>query len=302
MSLRIGHLSTTYHTALIIYGAGWGGETGIKWRLYPTGPAMIKALAKGDISAAYIGLPPAMIGISKGMRIRCVAGGHVEGTLLLGRKEHYTTDDRSLGQVLAQFRGGVIGVPAAGSIHDVIIRDLLRQKALEKKVEVRNYPWSDQIVEALEDGDIDGAAGTPSMAGVVLEGGIGRILIPPGKLWPFNPSYGIVVREELIKERPGQVIDFLRLHRKASHLLRESPREAAKIVARVLGVVDENFVLRVCSISPRYCTSLPRGYIKTAMAFVPVLRRLGYISRILREEEVFYTRFIEEIHPEEPHY
>lgn len=302
MSLRIGHLSTAYHTALIINGSGWGKDLGVEWRLYPTGPAMIKAMAHNDIDAAYIGLPPAIIGINRGMRIKCVAGGHVEGTLLIGGKEHYTIEDRSIEQVFAQFSGGVIGVPAAGSIHDVIIRDLLWKNALGGEVEARNYPWSDQIVEALEAGDIEGAAGTPSMAGVVLEGGIGKILIPPGKLWPFNPSYGIVVRDELIREHPDKVLDFLRLHRKASQLLRESPREAAKIVAGVLGVVDEDFVLRVCSISPRYCTSLPREYIESAMAFVPVLRRLGYVTKNLREEEVFYPEFIQRIHPEDPHY
>lgn len=301
MSLRIGHLSTAYHTALVISGAGWGREMGIEWRLYPTGPAMINAMKKGVINAAYMGLPPAMIGIDRGMRIKCVAGGHVEGTLLLGRKEHYAIDDRSIEQVMAQFRDGVIGTPAAGSIHDVIIRDLLRRKGLED-VEVRNYPWSDQIVEDLEDGSIDGAAGTPSMAGVVLGGGIGKILIPPGRLWPFNPSYGIVVREELIDYNPDDVLSFLRLHRKASHLLRESPEKVAEIVTGVLGVVDKDFVQMACSISPRYCTALPRRYIDAAMAFVPVLRRLGYITRALGEEDVFHTDFIEDVHPEEDHY
>ncbi len=302
MSLKIGHLSTAYHTALIINGSGWGEALGVEWRLYPTGPAMIKAMARNDIDVAYIGLPPAMIGINRGMGIKCVAGGHVEGTLLLGGKEHYTLGDRSMGEVFGQFMGGVIGVPAAGSIHDVIIRDLLWKNALGGEVEVRNYPWSDQIVEALEAGDIDGAAGTPSMAAVVLEGGIGKILIPSERMWPFNPSYGIVVRDELIREHPGRVMDFLRLHKRASQLLRESPREAAKIAAGVLGVVDEGFVLRVCSISPRYCTSLSRKYMDAAMAFVPVLRRLGYVTKNLREEEVFYPEFIQRIHPEDPHY
>lgn len=301
MSLRIGHLSTAYHTALIISGAGWGRRLGIEWKLYPTGPAMIKAMKEGEINAAYIGLPPAMIGIDGGMRIKCVAGGHVEGTLLLGRKEHHALDDRSVEQVMAQFRGGVIGTLTRGSIHDVILRDLLHRKGLED-VEVKNFTWSDQIVVALEDGGIDGAAGTPSMAGVVLEGGIGKILIPPGRLWPFNPSYGIVVREELIDDNPEEVLGFLRLHRKASRLLRKSPDKAAEMVAGVLGVVDKDFVLRACSISPRYCTALPRRYIEAAMAFVPVLRRLGYITRSLGPEDVFFTDFIEEVHPEEDHY
>jgi NitT/TauT family transport system substrate-binding protein len=302
MSMRIGHLSTAYHTALIISGAGWGRDLGLEWRLYPTGPAMIESMEEGSIDAAYMGLPPAMIGIARGMRIKCVAGGHVEGTLILGRKEHSPVDEHGVKRVLQQFNGGAIGVPAAGSIHDIIVRDLLQRKGLEGKVRVKNYPWADQIVEALEVGDIDGAAGTPSLAGVVLQAGIGRILIPPGMLWPYNPSYGIVVREELIQEKPELLMDFLRLHRRASRLLRESPGRASGIVAGVLEVVDEGFVHRVFSLSPRYCTSLPRRYVEAAMAFVPVMCRLGYLSRPLREEEVFHRDLIKQLHPEKPHY
>lgn len=302
MRLKIAHLSTAYHTALVLSGAGWREGLDLEWRLFPTGPAMIKAIKEGSVDIAYIGLPPAMIGISKGMQIKCVAGGHVEGTLLLGRKEHSTLDKRGMGKVLRQFRGGVIGAPSAGSIHDVIIRDLLLKNSLEGKVEVRNYAWSDQIVVALEEKEVDAAVGTPSMAGVVLEGGIGKVLVPPSRLWPYNPSYGIVVREDLIIHHPQLIESFLRLHRKASRLIRESPEEAARIVAEVLDVVDKEFVLRVMRMSPRYCTSLPRRFIETALAFVPVLKRLGYINGELEKEDVFYTKFIKKIHPEGPHY
>jgi NitT/TauT family transport system substrate-binding protein len=302
MKLRVGHLSTTYHTALVIYGSRWKKDIEMDWRLYPTGPAMIKSMSEGAIDIAYIGLPPAMIGITRGMRIKCVAGGHVEGTLLLGRNELAAAGEGGLKKVVSQFKGSIIGAPAWGSIHDVIVRDLLMRNGLEEKVEVKNYPWSDQIVAALEDGEIDAAVGTPSMAGVVLEAGLGKILVPPWMLWPFNPSYGIVAREELIRSHPSRIKSFLRLHRKASRLIRESPKDAARIVARVLEVVDEEFVLKVYSLSPRYCISLPRRFIETTMAFVPVLQRMGYINRSVREEEVFHLEFIQDIHPEDPHY
>jgi NitT/TauT family transport system substrate-binding protein len=303
MRLRIGHLSTTYHTSLVLIGASWEGDLKLEWELYPAGPAIIKDLAEGAIDIGYIGLPPAMIGIDRGAGIRCIAGGHVEGSLIVGRRGYASLQEKgNVKEVLSQFAGSTIGSPARGSIHDVILRDLLRKAGLEDEILVKNYPWSDHIVEALERGEIEGAVGTPSLAGVALESRAGEIVVPPSELWPYNPSYGIVVREELIQESPGAIEGFLRLHKKASTLIRESPSVAARIVSRVLDVVDEKFVLMVYGISPRYCSSLSKEFVQATMAFVEVLLDLGYISRPLLEEEIFYRGFIDRLHPEPPHY
>jgi NitT/TauT family transport system substrate-binding protein len=70
----------------------------------------------------------------------------------------------------------------------------------------------------------------------------------------------------------------------------------------VVGLVDEDFVLQVYRVSPRYCASLPREYIDSTLAFLPVLKKLGYISRMLREEDIFNLSFIRKIHPQTPHY
>ena len=81
----IGYLSTMYHTSHLIRAQGWI-EKELKlfpeWVLFPTGPAMVEAFAAGSIDLGYIGLPPAMIGIDKGVPLVCIAGGHVEGTVM----------------------------------------------------------------------------------------------------------------------------------------------------------------------------------------------------------------------------
>jgi NitT/TauT family transport system substrate-binding protein len=43
----------------------WKEKIGIKtnWRLFPTGPEMVKAFFRGELDLGYMGLPPAMIGI-----------------------------------------------------------------------------------------------------------------------------------------------------------------------------------------------------------------------------------------------
>jgi NitT/TauT family transport system substrate-binding protein len=300
--IRIGHLSTAYHTSLIIQGKRWVEKNmNLKpvWTLFGGGPGIVEAFERGELDIGYIGLPPTIIGIDRGVPIKCVAGGHVEGTVLIALKKYKSLREcEDLKATLEQLRGGTIGAPPKGSIHDVIIRETLREYGLE--ITIKNYPWADFIPGALERGEIEAAVGTPALA--VAAGDTAKIAVPPDKLWPYNPSYGIVVSEEIIRNSPQIVEEYLRLHRKANAFIREHPEKASRVVSQVLEVVDEKFVLDVYRVSPKYCTHLSKEFISSTLRFIPVLKRLKYISRSLTEEDIFDTRFIQKLHPELPHY
>jgi NitT/TauT family transport system substrate-binding protein len=151
------------------------------------------------------------------------------------------------------------------------------------------------------DGEIDGACGTPPLAVLAARQGA-RIILPPEKTWPFNPSYGIIATERLILESPSLLEDFLKLHEDACNLLREHPQKAARLVAGALKIIDEDFAGEVFRVSPKYCASLPDEYIDCALAFMPALREMGYLARDLTKEEIFCTSAIEKVHKGRHHY
>lgn len=304
--LRIGHLSTFYHTSLILQGLDWiEDKLGLEadWYLFGSGPAIIEAFGRREIDIGYVGLPPVIIGMTKGIPIKCVAGGHLEGTVFLAKPDFKSLDELgSKSNVLRQFKDSVIGSPPAGSIHDVIIRGMLREEGLEECVSVKNYPWADFIVEALAEGEIDAAIGTPALA-VAADRACGtRIMIPPHWLWPNSPSYGIITSTNLIKEAPDIVEGFLALHEEASNLIRTDPKTASKAVSEVVEIIDEDFVFETYRISPRYCAALSQGFIDASLAFAALLEKLKYISRLINAEELFDMSFVNTIHPEVPHY
>lgn len=301
-NINIAHLSTVYHTSFILMSTDWLENTGIhaNWKLFASGPDIVKAFRNEEIDIGYIGLPPAIIGIDRGVPIVCVAGGHVEGTVLIARKGYRTLEELgNFRAVLEQFVGGVIGSPPGGSIHDVIIKHAINEAGLD--IKVKNYPWTDFVLEALVDGEIEAAVGTPPLAVASARACGARIVVPPSILWHNNPSYGIVIRKELM-DFPDAILDFLSAHEKASNFIRQNPEDAAKLVSDLTGMVDEEFVLASYKISPKYCAALSSGFINSTMAFVPVLQRLGYISRSLSREEIFDHEFIDRIHREPPHY
>lgn len=304
--IRIGFLSTLYHTShLIRQGSLIEKRLGVEsqWHLYGTGPAMVEAFGKEEIDLGFIGLPPAMIGISAGVPLVCVGGGHVEGTLVVGGWGFRSLEEsQDLGHFLAQFHGFKVGIPSRGSIHDVIFRHLLENHRIAD-VEIVNYSWADLILHGLRRGEVHAAVGTPPLA-VLCQKELGmRVLAGPQGLWFFSPSYGIVAARNTVDGPVSGILEgFLKIHEDCCNLLRESPGRAARTVSLALPGVDEAFVRRTLEVSPRYCASLPGSYVRSCLDFGPALVRLGYLARPLEEREVFDFRFIRMVHPAGHHY
>lgn len=306
MKLRIGHLSTFYHTAILLMAdeklqRDLGGD--VEWRLFGTGPSIVDAIEKGEIDIAYVGLPPALIGIDRGVEMKCVAGGHMEGTVICGKKRYKGFPEiEDLGEILAQFRGGKIGVPGKGSIHDVILADSLFRYNLKRDIEVVNFPWADQVTEAVVHDEVSAAFGTPALAAALKYYAGGRVLYPPSMLWPNNPSYGILADCRFLRDSGDLVEGFLVRHERAALDLRNDPGKAARTISRFVGFVDEALVLDALKISPRYCAKLTPEYISSTMAFAGVMKSMGYLGRDIPAEEIFETSFIDKVHPEKDHY
>lgn len=304
---KIGYLSTFYHTSILLIARGEDAEkdlgTKIEWKLFSTGPAIVAAFKRGEIDMAYIGLPPAIIGIDKGISLKCVAGGHIEGTVISGKNHFKGFPELSeLDNILKQFIGHKIGVPGKGSIHDVILKEYLHRFHLERDIGVVNFQWADQIIEAMAKGEVSAAVGTPALAVSVKHYTGGKILYPPSKLWSNNPSYGILVHNDFLHKEMGIVERFLIIHEEMTSFLRNKPVEAAEIISDYVRLVDKEFVLETLKISPKYCAQITDGYISSTMEFVKILHGLGYISREVTKDEIFDTSLIRKIHPSKDHY
>ncbi len=306
MKIRIGHLSTFYHTAILLMAQGDSEKrlgVEVEWKLMSTGPAIMQAFAKGELDLAYIGLPPAIIGMAQGIDVICIAGGHVEGTVMAGKSQWQGYPDTSdLSVVLRQFSGKTIGVPGRGSIHDVILKDCISRSGLAREVEIRNFPWADLVLEAVVKDEVAAAIGTPALAVAIKTFAQGKVLYPASKLWPDNPSYGIVAARSFLAKEKKVVETFLRIHEEAAELIRSKPKDAARLISGFVGLVDEQFVLDTFMLSPKYCSLLTDGYIAATMKFVPVLRSLGYIDSDILVERIFDRSLISRVHPGKDHY
>ncbi|WFN37954.1 ABC transporter substrate-binding protein [Methanomicrobium antiquum] len=273
-----------------------------KWTLYPSGPDIISALKKGEADICYIGLPPAIIGISQGLSLKCIAGGHVEGTVIISDpKKKILSECSGIKEFFMQFSGSAIGTPPKGSIHDVIVCHILSRCGI-LDVEVKNYAWADFLSDAINCGEISAAAGTPALVVCSKRYGNVRLAVPPDSLWSFNPSYGIVAMTDIISSKKEILRRFLSAHEEACEAIRKNPSACAEMVSKNSGMFDEDFVKEAYNISPKYCASLPPEYIKSTMKFADTLYSLGYIKEKVPENLIFDTSLIDSIHKEKHHY
>jgi NitT/TauT family transport system substrate-binding protein len=280
-----------------------GIDAEIEWKLFGTGPAIVNAFEKKEIDLAYLGLPPAIIGIARGVPIVCVAGGHIEGTVVCGKNRYRGYPElRGLGDILKQFIGMTIGVPGKGSIHDVILQQSIRNAGLGTSVSVRNFAWADMVLEAIIKDEVAAAFGTPALGVAIMRYADGIILYPPSLLWPNNPSYGILVDKAFLRDHPVLIEQFLRSHEAATESIRNHPAEAAEAIARHIGFIDASFVTETFSLSPHYCAQLTGEYIASTMDFVKMLHSLGYIRRTISSDDIFDRSLISRVHPEPAHY
>jgi NitT/TauT family transport system substrate-binding protein len=307
--IRIGHLSTAYHTNFILMGDDKlerDLEIKVKWSLFGTGPLMVEAFKKGELDIGYMGLPPAIIGIDNHVPIKCVAGGHVEGTIMIGKQIHKPISqlDDNIYETLLQFKGASVGTPSVGSIHDAILNYYLEKYNLKNDIEVRNYKQAEFIAIDMQKGILEGGVGTPALAVFAKTILNSHLLIPAHYLLANNPSYGIFFHESLIEKDPELVLTFLQNHKRASFLLRESQDKAAEIISRTFTILNnhEQYVKAVLEISPKYCIALSEGYLKSTEGFVNTMHRLGYIKKNLTRDKIFNFEFVNEVHPETAHY
>ncbi|MFX0041124.1 MAG: ABC transporter substrate-binding protein [Promethearchaeota archaeon] len=305
--LEIGHLSTAYHTNYVLMESEElrkNLEIDINWILFGTGPAMVKAFKEGKLDIGYMGLPPAIIGIDKGVPIKCVAGGHVEGTIMVGKIQYNTKQqlDNSLNRVFSQFKGKSIGVPSRGSIHDVILNYYLKKFDLINEINVKNYEQAEFIAKDMKEGILEAGVGTPALAvfaSTILES---HLIIEAKDLWKNNPSYGIFAHKKLIQSKPELILQFLECHKWASSLLRNSPSTAAEKISKTFELINKNYAEAVLKISPKYCISLSDGYVEATKRFINTLYNLNYIKKIPNIDEIFDFFFVNKVHPEPEHY
>lgn len=245
--LRVGYIPIIPMTQLyVLTGEGWAAEAGLALQTtsFQSGPAMIQALASGTLDVAYVGIGPAMIARSKGVKLKVVAANVIDQVALIGRGPlvKAMAGAASPAEGIKAFRAAngrrpKIGSLPAGSVPDTVLRYWMAEIAHIAPDDIEIVGMGEQpLQQALLTGAIDGASILePILTLVQSRLQDAGIVTKAGSMFPKQPGAVLVVTEEAIAKNRDAVAELVKLHIRATAFAKSNPDRTAELVTDIIG-------------------------------------------------------------------
>lgn len=254
---------------------GWFQKKGLELTSYEshkTGLALAASLARGDIQAAYICLPPALLCRGRGIPLKVVAGTHRYGYGLVVQEGISSIHD---------LRGMTIGCVREGSPVDLLLHRMNERYSLDSLQVRRMGPL--KLVMALKSGRLDGAWLPEHHMTMARVAGL-SVLLRSQDLWPGMQGSVLVVKEDLIRQRPRIVRALVEVTRDATLWLNQNPKQGAAIMGRVLQIPAK--IARESMENLEYRSDIDR---RSVQEIIDYMVSLGYLARRLQADSFIYN-------------
>ena len=167
-------------------------------RMFQGFPEIKEALIANKVQAAFIVAPLAIALRAQGVPIKVVYLGHRYGSAMVVKKNGPV-------HTFADLRGRTVGIPSRFSDERLMVFRQMKQYGLQpgdiKMVEMAPPDFAGALAANAIDGFVSGEP-FPSQAEL---GGFGRVLFQAREVWPDYMSCILVVRQDLIDQRPEVV-------------------------------------------------------------------------------------------------
>jgi len=291
--------------AYVAKSKGWYASRGVNlsfYKSYVTGMTLASALARRDIQVAYMCLAPAINAYSNAhVPIRIVAGTHKYGYALVANPRVLTTVRDLVEQRVR------VGCVREGGAADLVMNRLIDRFELDRKTMLdkvlrMNPP---KLLIAIQAGRLDAAILPEQWASMAEDLGF-RMVISAKDIWPGMQGSVLVVKEELIRERPELVASLININYDATVWINSNFERAAETVSRMLSITGNNgFSAEFATVLPRpaidpktmlrsmrrlhYTTAFSAADVQPVIAYAA---KLGYIKRSFAAEDIIETRFV----------
>ena len=204
--LTVGHLPVTCHLTCPITSWATGHSasgTDFLSKRYTNFPAMVEDVQAGNLDAAFILAPLAMVLAREGSKpVKIVHLGHRDGTALVVRTD-------SPFRTFEDLKGKRIAIPHRYSNQRILIERLMDGAGMrEGDVTLIDFP-PPEMPTALKAGLFEAyIVGEPHAAKAELDG-FGRVLYLTKDIWPHFISCVLVVTQDLIETRPELVQELV---------------------------------------------------------------------------------------------
>lgn len=250
-SLNVGYMPILPVAQLFVMeGEGWTQEAGLSLELtrFSSGPAMVQALASGELDVMYFGIGPAMVARANGVPIKVLASSIQEQIGLVARGdfarafETNTAKDNHAAEVIAAFseaegRKPKIATFPQGSVpHTVLSYWLVEELGIGLDAVDIVAMGADRVQQALLAGAVDAASILePILTTVQVRDASAKVVLRADQMLPGQPGAVLAARESVLGAHPEAMHALMELHLRATDILLESPERAAPHVREFVG-------------------------------------------------------------------
>lgn len=283
----------------VVQGERWDKDAGLALTTtrFQSGPALIQALAAGAFDVVYVGIGPVMVARANGVDLKVVAANGVEQVALLAhgalaKEAALGPDPASLFSVFKRIAGrpAKLATLPKGSVPDTVLRYWLKQsKVAESDVEIIGV-GEDRVQQLMITGAVDGASANEPALTIIQESDTQtRVLASGGKMFPNQPGAVLAVRERTLAAHPEAIKQLVRLHIRATELLRKEPQRAAPHIREAIGpgLIELGTVLRALKSPAMQPTADPHRIIEATRAMQVFQLEIGVLPKPVDVDQLF---------------
>ncbi|ACK51376.1 ABC-type nitrate/sulfonate/bicarbonate transport systems periplasmic components-like protein [Methylocella silvestris BL2] len=244
--VKIGYIPVLGSAQLfVIDGQGWAKDEGLDLELirFQAGTQAIQALAAGQLDAYLAGVLPLLVARSKGVDVRVVAAAAIEELQLVGRGLLLAaTEGADFKTAIANFtatqgRKPKIAAQPQGSVPDTLLRYWLQ---VENGIDPSSVDITGLDIDAAQQaflaGSVDAAVlREPALTVVRDRVKDSKVLVTGHQFMPDQPGSVLALYKPGEPQNAATGEKLLRLHLRATELIKAHPDQAAPFILKALG-------------------------------------------------------------------
>lgn len=284
--IKVGYLPTDHSAALLVAKHNKLYEKNglnVQTVQISAGSNIVDAVASGDLDIGYVGITPAMQGISKGVPIKVVGAVNLEGSGIVVQPNSTITSP-------ADLIGKNIASPGVSSIQQVLLQYELEKYNITLKdvniisMNVFNIPSS------LAARKVDAYISYEPFVSMAPYQNIGEVLIYSEDIIKDHPCCVIITREEYIENHPEKLDKFLEIHDNTTKYVNNHPNETANILNQEL---TTNLDVEHLSLQHiMFVSRIDKSFQDKVLELVKIENQMGYLNKSLTSDDIFNTEFL----------
>lgn len=284
--IKVGYLPTDHSAALLVAKHNKLYEKNglnVQTVQISAGSNIVDAVASGDLDIGYVGITPAMQGISKGVPIKVVGAVNLEGSGIVVQPNSTITSP-------ADLIGKNIASPGVSSIQQVLLQyELIKYNITLKDVNIISMNVFN-IPSSLAARKVDAYISYEPFVSMAPYQNIGEVLIYSEDIIKDHPCCVIITREEYIENHPEKLDKFLEIHDNTTKYVNNHPNETANILNQEL---TTNLDVEHLSLQHiMFVSRIDKSFQDKVLELVKIENQMGYLNKSLTSDDIFNTEFL----------